>query len=68
MKMKVVIVFSSGFHLVVTCDEFETTRNGLGVITNVSFKGMTENKPLFLNTDNIDCIYRVMSGEEAKDG
>ena len=65
-KMKVVVVFSSGFHLVVTCDEFETTRDGLGSINQCKFIGITDNKPLFLNPDHIDCIYRVLEDKNGR--
>lgn len=62
--MTIVIVFKSGYELKVKCEESTLSRDIDGVITNIKFKGVTENKPLDINFDEVACIYRVMSDEE----
>ena len=63
--MTIVIVFKNGYELRTKCENVETTRNNLtGKITNISYEGITENKPLDINFDEIICIYRVMSDED----
>ena len=63
--MTIVIVFKNGYELRTKCKSVETTRNNLtGRITNIDYKGITENKPLGLDFDEVICIYRVMSDED----
>ena len=61
--MKIVICFKNGFNLTVTCEEFSLTKNGLGDYTGYEIKGITDNKPLYVNWSDITCIYRVMEGD-----
>lgn len=60
--MKIVFCFKNGTQLVITCDEFSLTKNGLGDYTGYEIKGITDNKPLYINWSDITCIYRVMEG------
>lgn len=63
--MTIAIVFKNGFELRTKCEEIETARNNLtGRITNISYKGIKENKPIEVNFDEVICIYRVMSDED----
>lgn len=63
--MTIAIVFKNGFELRTKCEEFETARNNLtGRITNISYKGIKENRPIDVNFDEVICIYRVMSDED----
>ena len=63
--MTIAIVFKNGFELRTKCEEIETTRNNLtGRITNISYKGIKENKPIEVNLDEVTCIYRVVSDED----
>lgn len=62
--MTIVIVIDDGFELKVKCKDCDISINGFGVITNIYFKGITENKQLFLQTEKIKCVYRVVSDEE----
>ena len=61
--MKIVFCFKNGTQLVITCDEFSLTQNGLGEYVGYEIKGITDNKPLYVNWNDITCIYRVMEGE-----
>lgn len=62
--MTIVIVFKNGYELRTKCEKIETTRDGItGRITNINYSGITENKPIDVNFDEVLCIYRVMSDE-----
>ena len=63
--MTIVIVFKNGYELKTKCKDLEVTRNNLsGRITNLSYKDVTENKPIDVNFDEVLCMYRVISDEE----
>jgi hypothetical protein len=63
--MTIVIVFKNRYELRTKCESVDLTRDNLtGRITNVSYKGITENKLLDIDFDEILCIYRVVSDEE----
>ena len=63
--MTIVIVFKNGYELRTKCKNVKiTTDNLTGRVTNISYEGITENKPLDINFDEIICIYRVMSDED----
>lgn len=62
-KMTIVLLFKSGKEVHVKCDKFDIERNGLGVMTGFSAKGITENKFLYVDMKELDCIYRVLSDE-----
>ncbi len=62
--MTIAFVFRTGFELRMKCETFALNRNGLGVICGYEAKGITENKPIEFDFDDILCIYRVLSDEE----
>lgn len=63
--MTIVIVFKNGYELRTKCKSTEISRDNLtGRITNINYEGITENKPLDINFDEIICIYRVISDED----
>ena len=44
--MTIVIVFKNGYELRTKCKSIKTSRDNLtGRITNISYEGITENKP-----------------------
>ena len=62
--MTIVIVFKNGYELRTKCENVEVTRSDLtGRITNISYQGIEENKPLDINFNEVICIYRVVSDE-----
>lgn len=62
--MTIVFVFKNGFELKMKCREFSLSRNGLGIVSGYEAKGITENKPIEFDFENVLCIYRVLSDEE----
>lgn len=61
--MTIALLFKSGKEVRVKCDKFDIERNGLGSMTSISAEGITENKFLHVNMQELDCIYRIMSDE-----
>ena len=65
--MTVVIAFKNGYELKMNCEEINATRDKLtGRITGITYDGVTENKPLDVDFNEVLCIYRVMSDEEVR--
>lgn len=57
--MKIIIVLKNGFALTVTCDEFSLNKNGLGQYTGYEIKGIKDNKPLYINWEDVSLVYRA---------
>ena len=62
--MKIVIVFNNGFQLPITCEEFTLNTDAWGKATEYKIKGITDNKPIYFDLDNVMCIYRTMEHEK----
>ena len=65
--MTVRVILKSGVEFTVRCAEFSLTRNGLEQVTGYEFKGITENKPVYLDFDQVAAIVRTMSDEVKED-
>lgn len=65
-KMSMRVILKSGAEFTVKCDEFTITRNGLDVVTDYNIKGITENKPVYLDFEQVAAVVRVMSDEAAE--
>lgn len=63
-KMTVVFVLKNGIELKTKCDSIEIEKNLLGTLTGYEIKGITENKPLYIDLNQIACIYRIMPDEK----
>lgn len=64
--MKIVIVLKNGFALTVTCDEFALSKNGLWMYTGYEIQGIKDNKPLYINWEDVSLIYRADMREETE--
>ena len=62
--MKIIIVFKNGFSLVVTCESFSIDKDSLGSITGYSIKGIKDRKPLYIEFEDVICIYRDVEAED----
>lgn len=67
-KMTVRIILKSGTEFSVKCDKFTITRNALNQITGYDIKGITENKPVYLDWEQVAAVVRVYSDEGEQDG
>lgn len=61
--MTIVFVFKNGEKLKAKCEEFSITTGYASKLTGYEMNGITENKPIYIDMENIQCIYRVMSDE-----
>lgn len=62
--MKIIVRFKSGFELPITCELFSITQHPMtNEITEYDIKGITDNKPIFFRSEDIECIFRDMTAE-----
>ena len=62
--MRIIIAFKNGFTLPVTCEEFVLERTIVGIPYGYEIKGITDNRPLYINFDDVICVYRDLTGEQ----
>ena len=62
-KMSIQIILKSGAEFTVKCDSFTLKRNGLEQVTGYDIKGITENKPVYLDLVQVAAIVRKYSDE-----
>lgn len=66
--MKITIRFKSGFELPITCDSFSLTQHPMtNEITEYEIKGITDNKPIFFRSEDVECIFRDMTAERSEE-
>lgn len=58
-KMSMRVILKSGAEFTVKCDKFTLKRNGLEQVTGYNISGITENKPAYLDFDEVAAIVRV---------
>ena len=63
MKTKVCIRFKSGFELPIICDDFKANII-CGEISSYDIFGIEDNKPLYIRTEEVECIYQKMKEEQ----
>lgn len=64
-KMTIRIILKNGSEFSVKCDEFTMKENALGVVTGYDIKGITENKPVYLDFGQVAAVVRTLSDETA---
>ena len=62
-KMSIRIILKSGVEVTVKCDKFTLKQNGFGQTTGYDIAGITENKPVYLDFDEVAAIIRLYSDE-----
>lgn len=62
-KMSIRVILKNGVEFTVKCDEFTLNRNGLQQATGYEIKGITENKPIYLDFEQVAAVVRVLSDE-----
>ena len=67
-KMTIRVILKSGAEFTIKCDEVRLTRNGLGSVTGYDIKGITENKPVYLNFEEVAAVVRTYSDEQPEQG
>lgn len=66
-KVSIRIILKSGVEFTVKCDKFTLNKNGFGQITGYDIEGITENKPVYLDFDEIAAIIRLYSDENTEE-
>ena len=66
-KMSIRIILKSGVEFTVKCDKFTLKQNGLGQPTDYNIAGITENKPVYLDFDEVAAIVRLYSDENTEE-
>ena len=67
-EMTVRIILKSGVEFSVKCDKFTLTRNRFDQVTGYDITGITENKPVYLDFEQVAAVVRVYSDEFEQDG
>lgn len=65
--MSIRVILKSGVDFVIKCRKFTLTRNGFDQVTGYNIEGIVENKPLYLEFDEIAAIVRLCSDEEVEE-
>ncbi len=65
MINRIRIRFKSGFELPITCDECIIKKSALdGELIGYDIKGIKDNKPLFIQLENVECIFSEAVNDE----
>ena len=67
-KMTIRVILKSGSEFAIKCDKFTIQQNGFGQATGYNTEGITENKPVYLNFEQVAAVVRVYSDEKEADG
>lgn len=63
-EMTIVFVFKNGFELRMKCTNFDASCNSItGRMVDFGADGVTENKPIDINYDELICVYREGGAE-----
>ena len=64
---KIVIRLKSGFELPIECEEASFKKSSLGGVTEYNIKGIKDHRPLYLNLQDIECVYQIMDKTEEEE-
>jgi hypothetical protein len=62
--MKIIIVFRNLYSLTITCESFSIKQDVFGQLTGYDIKGIKGRKPMYINFEDVICVYRDMEAEE----
>ena len=65
-KMTVRVILKSGVEFSIKCDKFTLTQNGFQEVTGYKIEGITENKPIYLDFEQVAAVVRVFADEKLK--
>ena len=66
-KMSMRVILKSGAEFTIKCDKFTLKENGLHAVTGYDIEGITENKPVYLDFEQVAAIVRKYSDETAEE-
>lgn len=62
--MTVRVILKSGVEFSIKCDNFTLMRNGLQQVMGYNIEGITENKPVYLDFEQVAAVVRVLADEK----
>jgi len=62
-KLSMRVILKSGVEFTVKCDKFTLKRNLLDQVVGYDISGIAENKPVYLDFEQVAAIVRVFSDE-----
>lgn len=65
--MTIRVILNSGSEFAIKCKKFTLEKNRLDQVTGYSIEGITENKPVYLNFEQVAAIVRIQSDEVESD-
>ena len=65
-KMTIRVILKSGSEFTIKCDEFTIKQNALG-LAGYNIKGIAENKPIYLELEQVAAIVRTFSDEQMEE-
>lgn len=63
--MSIRVILKSGTDFVIKCTEFTLNKNGLDAVKGYEINGITENKPIYVDWNEVAAIIRLISDENA---
>ena len=64
---KIVIRMKSGFELPIECENAKLTKKITGDIASFEIEGAKDNRPLYLDPQDIECVYQIMDKTEEEE-
>ncbi len=62
-KMSIRIILKNGVEFTIKCNGFSLEKNAFGEIASCKIDGAAENKPVYIDFEQIAAIVRVLSDE-----
>lgn len=62
-KMSIRVIFKCGAEFTIKCDKFALEKTARGEVTSYDISGIAENKPIYLDLNQVAAIVRICSDE-----
>ncbi len=63
-KMTMRVILKSGVEFSIKCDKFTINRDGYGNVRGYDIGGIVENKPVYLDFEQVAAVVRVFADEK----
>ena len=63
-KMTIRVILKSGVEFAIKCEKFTVNRDSFGNVVGYDISGITENKPVYLDFEQVAAVVRVFSDEK----
>ena len=62
--MRITSVFKNGYSFHITCESFTIKKDAFGQLTGYEIKGIKGRKPMYINFEDVICVYRDIEAED----